>query len=437
MPWPKVALAAALLLSAVSTVADPPASGASAGGVSAVSAGSAHTCAISASSGSVLCWGSNAYGQLGDGTTTSRLTPTAVIGLQNAIAIAAGQRHTCAVTIGGAAVCWGDNGQGQLGDGRACGTICAQPVAVTGLSSGIEAVATGLLHSCALTGAGDVRCWGNNFHGQIGNNQVGTLVTVPAAAVSLGGDAASIAAGDWHSCAVTGAGAAKCWGENLNGQIGNGLFGVNQPSPASVIRLGGSAVDIAGGERHTCAVLSSGAIACWGRNDFGQLGTGSSGPLQTTPVGVAGLQGAANAIAAGGNHNCAVAAGSSVWCWGSNGSGELGDGTMITRAAPVEVAELIDTLAVAAGLSHSCALDVVGRLSCWGNNADGQLGDGTQDSSPAPVEKPSLGTVLFASMRDGPTALYMTDVAGGLATGLPAAVDYAKPDWSPDGRRIA
>ena len=444
MPLPKVVLAAALLLSAFSTVTNSPASGASplaaAGGVSAVAAGSAHTCAISASGG-VLCWGSNAYGQLGDGTTADHLTPTAVIGLQDAIAIAAGQRHTCAVTTGGAAVCWGDNSQGQLGDGKSCGEICAQPVAVTGLSSGVEAVATGLLHSCALTGAGDVRCWGNNLHGQVGNNQVGTSVNVPAAAVSLEADAGSIGAGDWHSCAVTDAGAAKCWGENLHGQIGNGVFGVNQPIPASVIGLGGSAVGIAGGERHTCAVMSSGAVACWGRNDFGQLGTGSSGPIQTTPVDVAGLQATASEVAAGGNHNCAVAAGGSVWCWGSNASGELGDGTTITRPAPVEVAGLTDTLAVAGGLSHTCALDVGATLSCWGNNADGQLGDGTQDGTATPVAvafgKPSLGTVLFASMRDGGPELYVTDVGSTGATGLPAAVDYAKPDWSPDGGRIA
>jgi len=187
-------------------------------GIVQVTVGS-NTCALT-TAGGVKCWGGNRCGALGDGTTADKSTPVDVVGLGSGVAaIAAGGAHTCALTTGGGVKCWGDNGSGQLGDGPFSDSWT--PVDVVGLGSGVAAIAAGWQHTCALTSAGGVKCWGNNENGQLGDGTTGDKNT-PVDVVGLGSSMAAIAAGGAHTCALSTAGGVKCWGINYSGQLGDG-----------------------------------------------------------------------------------------------------------------------------------------------------------------------------------------------------------------------
>lgn len=189
-------------------------------GASGIAAGGSHTCALSGAAGNVKCWGMNWSGELGDGTTTSRSVPVDVAGLTSrVIAVAAGGQHTCALTAGGSLKCWGNNSKGQLGDGTT--TKRTTPVNVMTLTSGVIAVAVGEDHTCALTAGRGLKCWGNNSKGQLGDGTT-TNRLAPVDVVTLGSGVSLIAAGYLHTCALTIAGGAKCWGDNTAGQLGDG-----------------------------------------------------------------------------------------------------------------------------------------------------------------------------------------------------------------------
>jgi alpha-tubulin suppressor-like RCC1 family protein len=354
----------------------------------AISAGAAHTCALLAD-GSARCWGSNFNGQIGDGTRfEDRPTPVAVSGLTNAVAIAAGGFHTCALLADGSARCWGSNFNGQIGDGTSGGNR-PTPVAVTGLTNAVAITAGGFFagHTCALLADGTARCWGFNFDGQIGDGTSGGNRPTPAAVTGLT-NAVAITAGDTdagsgHTCALLADGTASCWGSNKDGEVGDGTSGGNRPTPVAVTGLS-NVVAVAGGDAHTCALLASGTVRCWGNNTSGQLGDGSGGGSFT-----------ARDIAAGRNHTCAVRANSTVSCWGSNGSGQIGDGTSgVNRLSPVTVPGLSNVVAVAGGDAHTCALLASGTVRCWGLNTSGQLGNGTFSSSLTPVPVSGLTNVV-------------------------------------------
>jgi len=244
-------------------------------GVSAVAVGDAHSCALT-SAGAVRCWGGNRIGQVGDGTTTDRPTPVAVSGLQSGVAaIAAGSYHSCALTGKGGVECWGD----------AYGTA---PVKVPGLQGGVIAITAGFGHSCALTSVGGVRCWGANGEGQLGD---GTTISrsSPVDVLGLGSGVIAIAAGDEHSCALTTSGAVECWGGDFRGQLGDGTSTfAARSTPVGVSGLGSGVTAIAAGQEHSCALMSTGDVKCWGRDDFGQLGDGTTTFGRWTPVGVVG-----------------------------------------------------------------------------------------------------------------------------------------------------
>jgi alpha-tubulin suppressor-like RCC1 family protein len=346
-----------------------------------VAAGGSHTCAVT-SAGGAKCWGSNVQGQVGDGTRDERSTPVPVSGLASGVmVIAAGGIHTCALTSAGGVKCWGANGQGQVGDGTT--TPRWTPVDVSGLTSGVAAITTGHDHTCALTNAGGVKCWGDNTRGQLGDGTTFPLRTTPVDVSGLTSGVVAIAAGRWHTCALTNAGAAKCWGYNAQGQLGDGqTCGTDSClTPVSVVGLASGVARIDAGDYHTCASTSGGAVKCWGYNGDGELGDGTRDG-SSTPVNVFGLTNSVTGISAGGAHTCAVASGGVAKCWGSNAQAQLGDGTFGDSLVPGNVSGLDSgTIAVSAGQYHTCAVSSTGSVSCWGSNGESRLGDGAACSS--------------------------------------------------------
>ena len=352
----------------------------------AISAGSAnYTCAILAA-GSVKCWGANDNGQLGDGTTTGRLTPVTVSGITTATAISAGSLHTCALLSGGSVKCWGANDDGQLGDGTTTSRLT--PVIVSGVTTA-TAISAGGRHTCARLSGGAVKCWGANGSGQLGNGTSDYEPHPTPVTVSGITTATAISAGFFdYTCAILAGGSARCWGANDDGQLGDGTT-TSRLTPVTVSGIT-TATAISAGGRHTCARLSSGAVECWGANRSGQLGDGTTG-YTTTPVAVSGIT-TASAISAGVGHTCAILSGGTVRCWGYNGSGELGDGTTTDRPTPVTVSGITTAIAIATDDLYTCALLSGGSVRCWGTNWSGQLGNGTTDWSPTPVTVSGMTT---------------------------------------------
>ncbi|MDQ3031606.1 MAG: hypothetical protein M3Y87_04255 [Myxococcota bacterium] len=335
----------------------------------AVDVGGSHNCAVR-EDGDVVCWGSASLGRLGDGSVTDRAMPGAVPGLSGVDAISSGGASTCALLSTGAVRCWGYNVDGQLGDGS---TIERRtPVAVSGISSAI-AVAAGASHGCALLVTGTVRCWGNNLYGQLGDGTT-TNRTTSVFVPHLTG-VTSITVGSGHTCALVSRGAVLCWGRNAEGQLGDGTTS-DRARPTVVSGLSDGVRSIAGDSQHTCAVLESGAVRCWGYNRSGQLGDGTT-TSRSVPVAVVGLTTGVAAVTAGGDVTCALLDAGGARCWGTNGFGQLGDGTTTDRATPTPVVGLGSATEIRTGGLHTCALLSSGALQCWGANANGQLGDGT------------------------------------------------------------
>lgn len=345
----------------------------------AIAAGSYHTCALT-TAGAVLCWGYNTFGQLGDGTKTSKAAPVLVSGLgSGVIAIAAGTYHTCALTTAGVVKCWGSNAYGQLDDGTTVDRTT--PVVAIGVVD-IAAIATGGRHTCALARTGTVKCWGYNAEGELGDGST-TTRTTPVVVSGLS-DVASIATtGGSHTCAVTTSGAVKCWGFNFFGQLGNGST-TNAATPVAVTGLTGTIAITAGSGSQTCALSTLGGLTCWGYNAYGQLGDDTTID-KITPVNVFGFSSGVSAIAVGANHTCAMTTTGAVRCWGRNLFGQLGDGDTADATAPVAVRMDFGLAAIAAGGAHTCALTTAGAVRCWGRNLYGQLGDGTTTDATTPI----------------------------------------------------
>ena len=349
-------------------------------GIARVVGGSGHTCAT-ATGGTMLCWGDNVYAQVGDGTSEERWTAVPVIGLGGlAQTAAAGGSHTCASSTTGAARCWAYNWFGQVGDGT--DTDRDLPTPVLGLGSGVQAIVTGMIHSCALVGGG-VKCWGANGFGQLGDGS-DTQRLAPVQVSGLASGVQAIAAGGEHTCALTTGGGVKCWGANDYGQLGNNSTNT-QHAPVNVSGLASGVVAISAGRFHTCAVTSGGGAKCWGANENGELGDGTQAERHV-PVDVSGLASGVASIAAGQGHTCARTSGGGVKCWGSNSWGQLGDGSGSDRLTPVDVSGLASgATSIGVGSDHSCAVASAGRVLCWGSNQYGQLGNDTHADSLAPV----------------------------------------------------
>jgi alpha-tubulin suppressor-like RCC1 family protein/ligand-binding sensor domain-containing protein len=353
-----------------------------------IATGYAHSCALT-TAGGVKCWGSNTYGQLGDGTTTRRLSAVDVQGLSSGVAsvsIGGGGNHTCAVTTGGAAKCWGRNTNGQIGDGTSVDRTT--PTDVTGLSTGVLRMAAANFHTCALTTGGGVKCWGAGSSGALGDGTTNSR-TSPIAVSGLSSGVVSVAAGLGTSCAVTTGGAAKCWGNNGNGQLGDGTT-LSRSTPVDVSGLTTGVASVAAGDFYTCALTSAGGVKCWGANSAGRLGHGD-GPDVSLPTDVTGLTAGVSRIATGVAHTCAVTTAGGAKCWGIGGA--LGDGTSTSRATPVDALGLTEVAGVSASWVHSCAVTGAGRVKCFGGNSEGHLGDGTTTSRLIAVNVAGLSNV--------------------------------------------
>jgi alpha-tubulin suppressor-like RCC1 family protein len=378
-----------------------------------VTAGLSHSCALTGVGG-VKCWGEGVVGELGNGGRTASWSPVDVSGLTSGVtAVSAGIKFTCARTGAGGIKCWGLNGNGELGNGTIANSFT--PVDVRGLTSGALAVSAGMEYACAVTRAGGAKCWGYNADGELGNGTT-TDRSTPVDVSGLTSGVAAIAAGGGHTCALTSVGGVKCWGRNDRFQLGNGTT-TNSSTPVDVNGLTSGVVAISTGGDHTCALTTAGGVRCWGGNANGQLGNGTTGG-SSTPVDVIGLTSGVTAISAGGLDTCAVTTAGGAKCWGINDFGELGNGTTShATATPTDVSGLSSgVIAIAAGAvtsagGHTCALTSVGGVKCWGTGAEGQLGDGTFANSLTPVDvsalagsgqpRPELGTTVNAALVSG------------------------------------
>lgn len=313
--------------------------------VTGISSNTEYTCALgscgASSTGIVWCWGNNQFGQLGaNATQTSSAAPVAITNLMDVKAISAGMEHACALASGGTVECWGFNGSGQLGNGKTTGPDpCDQgpcsltPVTVSNLT-GVTAIAAGSYHTCALLSGGTVDCWG--LLGLDPNAGAANNSLVPTAVSNLSGVVA-ITAGQGFTCALLSAGSVECWGHNDAGQLGDGTT-VDSSTPVLVSNITGATV-IAAGTEHACALVSGGAVACWGYNGAGQLGNGttSASPV-AAPSMVMNITGA-TAISASFDHTCALRRSGAVECWGANDYGGLGNGTTTGSPTPVAVVQ--------------------------------------------------------------------------------------------------
>lgn len=344
-----------------------------------VSCGSDHTCARTMT-GEVKCWGSNSHGQIGHGSLQAKDgTVFDVVGLESSIKeLAAGSNHNCVVTDERTVYCWGYNLYGQLGSSE--GIEIATPVLVPGMDESAVVVVAGSHHTCALMEAGDVKCWGRNDFGQLGNGTT-SQSTEPESVVGLAEDIEMISAAGSVTCAIGQSGAVYCWGAGY--LIGDGT-GEDSPVPVIVETVGNQTSQISSGLGHCCAVDETEDAYCWGLNDFGKLGDGTEDDSYT-PTQVLDSTGFQR-IEAGGVHTCAITTDERVKCWGDNTHYELGNETLGENSTtPQYVIGIEETVTgLSSGTNHSCAITTDGRIQCWGRNNNGQLGDGTEIDSAVP-----------------------------------------------------
>jgi alpha-tubulin suppressor-like RCC1 family protein len=347
-------------------------------GPAQISVGTHHACVVLATS-PIECWGEGTYGNLGDGLTLNRAIPTPIIGLPttNVYGLSAGTVTGCAVTTAGAS-CWGQD----TGDGSPLATIHTSAVGVLGLPGSSISQISAAFGACAVVMLGGLstqaRCWGDNSAGELGNNTT-TDQTTPVKVHGLSGVEA-VTTGGRHACALLKGGGVSCWGSNTNGQLGNGTT-TGSPVPVAVINLPAKAAAVSVGGTHSCALLVDGSVWCWGSNGKGELGNGATSD-SSTPVAVTGLP-AAVQISAGGNlsggdSTCALTMGGAVFCWGGNSAGQLGNGSTSDSDVPVQVTGLTSAvLSVANDGATACATLISEQVECWGDNSVDELGDGS------------------------------------------------------------
>jgi alpha-tubulin suppressor-like RCC1 family protein len=335
-------------------------------------------------------------------------------------AVATGSFHSCALMATRRVRCWGHNEAGTLGDGTRTGrpaAVLVRNTMGTGPLTGVTAIAAGLLHTCALLTNQELRCWGDNTYGQLGRGSTEVRALVPGAVANESGESrlqgvTQVTAGERTTCARLVSGQVRCWGDNLDHELGNGGTSPSSlPTPVSSVIGGGpltGVTQVDSGDRHTCARLATGRAVCWGANDDGMLGDGTT-PVRTRPVevvnggGIGPLTGVRR-VTAGGRFSCAELVNGTARCWGDGRYGEIGDGQTADRLLPTIVRRrpgggpLRGITQLQAGYGHACARLTNGQAWCWGDNSAGQLGNGIPAgpdvASPRPVRNVTGPTAL-------------------------------------------
>ena len=367
--------------------------------------GAFHSCARF-EGGSVRCWGANSSGYIGSGnaaTIGDDETPDVAgdVDIGGSVArIAAGWYATCALLDSGSVRCWGDGSTGNLGYGNTEDIGDDETPASAGdvqVGGKVASVSVGNLHACVLLENGRVRCWGNNEYWQLGYSGGATIGDdenpVSAGFVDVGGVVVQLAAGNNHTCALLDTGRVRCWGRGVEGKLGYGSMQTigddETPASAGDVDVGGNVVQIVAGWLHTCALLETGAVRCWGAGSDGKLGYGNTVSIgdNETPASAGNVDvgGPVIRLAAGDFTTCAVLVGGAVRCWGSGERGGLGYGTTENigddetpaSAGDVDVGGPVTDIDI--GFLHTCALLEDGRVRCWGRGENGALGYGNLD----------------------------------------------------------
>ena len=374
--------------------------------VTALEGGAEHTCAVLANR-TVSCWGHDEFGQIGDGVAarlTVRARPTPVEGLTDVTALSAGRSHNCAIRAGGTVSCWGANGSGQTGAGA---YTDAEPRAVNvpGVT-GATAVAAGSSHSCAIVAAGEVRCWGSNAIGQLGNGATGSSLT-PVTVSGITG-ATALVAGNFFTCAILADRTVRCWGSNGNGQLGATTMTTTSRVPVTVGADLQNPRRIFAGSTFACVESADNRLRCWGEGRSGQFGNGML--VATSTPSTVTLTGPFAGTALGDDFACTVGA-SGPSCWGNNGGGQRATGVFSTATGglPEPPNGLTGAASFAAGASHGCALLGDRRTLCWGAGGYGQLGNGGANGIPDPQAVTGLTGVAQVVARDHHTCVRLSD----------------------------
>lgn len=340
---------------------------------STLSAGRGHNCGVGLD-GAARCWGLGEFGRLGTGGVADELTPAPVAasvdGPLSFAVISAGGEHSCGITTAGEAWCWGRGAFGQLGAGAPLDDSSI-PTAVEGGHTFLS-ISSGYKHTCGVIASGDGYCWGLADAGRLGNNMTDSTAVDQPALIAGGLAFDQISAGAQHTCGLTPAGEAWCWGLGEQGRLGTGATDTTAaPAPVAGTPGGPAAfTSITAGGLHTCALTAAGAAWCWGANNAGQLGNGDvSEPTATTPIAVGGSLELA-AISAGGLHTCALDRDGAAWCWGYGAQGQLGNGGTDPASLPSPVATAERFVSITAGEFHTCAATAGGDLHCWGTRLD-------------------------------------------------------------------
>lgn len=393
-------------------------------GAVGVGAGSRHALAILAD-GRVITWGENDAGQRGDGTASSELSPRQAVPLRYISRIASLAGHALAVLRDGSLWAWGQNGAGQLGDGTANARFRPVPLRLPGM---VRDAAAGEFHSYALLADETVWAWGDNAWGQLGDGSVINR-SLPVRSGSLAGVVA-LAAGVGHGLAVKRDATVWAWGRNSAGQLGDGSL-QSRRSPVPISGLS-DIVAVSGGERHSLALRAGGLVLAWGNNQYRQLGDGTTVTQRLAPGIVSGLSGVIR-IAAGYSHNLALKNDGTVWAWGRNESGALGQSLAVaTGALPVQVAGLTNVVAIAAANASSVAVKADGTVWAWG-----LVQDGIRHESATPVPLSDIAgavraTARFAVLGDGTERGWRSGASGLLGSPVAKSQFAARVMASPD-----